>query len=657
MVVGNLSALKKNAISRVVAAVIVVVIIIVAAAAAVVLSTSKTTTSTTTTPTSSVSSSSVSSVTSSVTSSSSVASVTSTSSAKNLVVDDYQWPVDNLNQLYAISYLPWPNWLEGAVYQSLVDVNVSAQQKLGQQTFVPDLARNWTVSPNGETYTFTLASGIKFSDGTPFNAYAVWTDFYMLYYLGANASTFWGSLSIFNTSRVVFGPATLAMINQSGIVNPSSQLLAIMSNSSWPAYAPNANTIVFNMAYPFIFFLNTFSGYEGEVFDPMYVLEHGGLGTPVAINGYFNFNPIPGTGPYTVSNVVPESSVTFVRNSNYWGENLTAAQVAANPMIDPGHYQTILVKNVPDDTSRYIDLSTGAAQIVALFTSNLQLAQSNPNYGLALLNYPAAMVQLSLNNAKFPTNITLVRQAIVHAINYTAVIDASGFGEGVPVMGPETINYGAYYDPGNFTPYQYNVSLAEQDLAKAGFANGTGLPTLSLWDDQSDATFMLPGAEIIQADLAAIGIQVSIQELDSTAYYAPYGSYQTNLQNAASIPSLLIGAAFEPDYLAPTDYWTAFVTNASNWGNWEIYNNPIVDQAVAFLAHSNNQTAVLQQLKLAQQQIYNDAPVAWLFDAKLILTGGTYAYNKHNVGGFYLDPNLGGVTQPPILNTVYPPAS
>lgn len=592
-----------------------------------------------------------------MTSSSSVTSVTSTSSAKTLVVDDYQWPVDNLNQLYAISYLPWPNWLEGAVYQSLVDVNVSAQQNLGQQRFLPDLARNWTVSPNGETYTFTLASGITFSDGTPFNAYAVWTDFYMLYYLGANASTFWGSLSIFNTSSVDFGPATMAMINQSGITNPSSQLLAIMSNSSWPAYAPNANTIVFNMAYPFIFFLNTFSGYEGEIFDPMYVLQHGGTGTPVSINGYFNFNPIPGTGPYTVSDVASESYVTFTRNPNYWGENLTAAQVAGNPMIDPGHYQTILVKNVPDDTTRYVDLSTGAAQIVALFTSNLQLAQSNPNYGLALLNYPAAMVQLSMNNQKFPTNITLVRQAIVHAINYTAVIDTSGFGEGVPVMGPETINYGAYYDPGNFTPYQYNVSLAEEDLAQAGFANGTGLPTLSLWDDQSDASFMLPSAEIIQADLAAIGVTVSIQELDSTAYYAPYGSYQTNLQDAASIPSLLIGAAFEPDYLAPTDYWTAFVTNSSNWGNWEIYNNLIVDQAVQVLAHSNNQTEVLQQLELAQQQIYNDAPVAWLFDAKLILTGGTYVYNKQYVAGFYLDPNLGGVTQPPILNTVYPPAS
>ncbi len=80
-------------------------------------------------------------------------------------------------------------------------------------------------------------------------------------------------------------------------------------------------------------------------------------------------------------------------------------------------------------------------------------------------------------------------------------------------MGPETINYGAYYYPGNFPPYQYNVSLAEQDLAQAGFANGTGLPTLNLWDDQSVASFMLPGAEVIQADLAAIGIQTSIQEL------------------------------------------------------------------------------------------------------------------------------------------------
>jgi len=533
---------------------------------------------------------------------------------------------------------------------------VSAQQNLGQQTFLPDLALNWTVSPNGETYSFNLPSGVSFTDGNPFNAYAVWTDFYMLYYLGGNSSTFWGSLSIFNTSSVDFGPGTLAMINQSSMANPSPQLLAIMSNSSWPSYAPNATTIVFNMAYPFIFFLNTFSGFEGEIFDPVFVMQHGGPGASVAINSYFNSNPIPGTGPYQVSNVVTESSVTLVRNPNYWGKNLSPSQISANPMIDPGHYHTILVRNVPDDTTRYIDLSTNAAQLVALFTSNYQLASQNPQYGLGVLDYPAAMVQLSMNNQKFPTNITLVRQAIVHAINYTDVIATSGFGAGVPVMGPETVNYGAYYDPGNFTPYQYNVSLAEQDLAKAGFANGTGLPTLSLWGDQSVSSFMLPAAEIIQADLAAIGIQTSIQELANSAYYAPYGSYKTNLQDAAQIPSLLIGAAFEPDYLAPTDYWTSFVTNASNWGNWEIYDNPIVDQAVTLLSHSNNQTAVLQQLKLAQQQIYNDAPVAWLFDAKLILTGGAYVYNKQYIGGFYSDPNLGGVTQPPVLNTIYPPS-
>ena len=106
------------------------------------------------------------------------------------------------------------------------------------------------------------------------------------------------------------------------------------------------------MAYPFIFFLNTFSGFEGEILNPVYVMQNGGPVTTVAINNYFNSNPIPGYGPYVVSNVAMESYVTFVKNPNYWGKNLTASQIAANPMINPGHYQTILVKNVPDDTSR-----------------------------------------------------------------------------------------------------------------------------------------------------------------------------------------------------------------------------------------------------------------------------------------------------------------
>ena len=57
--------------------------------------------------------------------------------------------------------------------------------------------------------------------------------------------------------------------------------------------------------------------------DMQYVFDHGGLGTPTAYNPYFNQNPIPGTGPYEITQVSELNYVKFQQNPNYWGDNLS----------------------------------------------------------------------------------------------------------------------------------------------------------------------------------------------------------------------------------------------------------------------------------------------------------------------------------------------
>ncbi|MDG6922035.1 MAG: hypothetical protein JRN67_01925, partial [Nitrososphaerota archaeon] len=401
--------------------------------------------------------------------------------------------------------------MESAVYQPLIDVNVSAEQQSGYSSsiFLPGLAASWTSSANGEVYNFSIRQGVTFSNGDPLNAYAIWADFYIQYYLSGNSSTFWNGLSIFNMSDVTFGPSTLSLFNQSGLTNPNSQLLSVMSNQTWPVFVTGPYALTMQMTGPFPFLLNTWVGFQGMVFDPTFVMQHGGPGTPTAFNPYFNLNAIPGTGPYVVTEAQESGFVKFAQNPTYWGKSLTKAQIAANPLLDPGHYSTIIVYDKQSDTSVYVDLTTNAAQIGLVTASNFQLLQQNPNYGFASYPHPAINAWMEMNNKMFPTNITLVRQAIVHAINYTDVIQTATGGYGTPFMGPEAPFYGKYYDPGNLPPYQYNVSLAEQDLASAGFPNGTGLPTMTLYVDSQGAVWQTPTAEIIQANLAAIGINVN----------------------------------------------------------------------------------------------------------------------------------------------------
>jgi peptide/nickel transport system substrate-binding protein len=559
-----------------------------------------------------------------------------------------------VNQLYAVDGDPYPDWMEGAMYQTLVNVNLTAQQQQGVTQFLPGLAQNWTVSPDGTTTTFNLRQGVTFSDKNPLNAYSVWTEMYFWWYLSGNASSFWAGINLFNTSAINVGPGTFNLINQSGLSSPSQQVLSIMEDKSLPIYVTGPYSIAFKTSGPFLFLVNTVAGYEGMIFDPMYVLQHGGPGTPTQVNAYFNTNPIPGTGPYTISKLQNSVFVEFSKNPSYWGTSLTSSQVAANPELDPGHYRNIVVYSTSSDTVRYIDLTTNKVQMAALMTSNFQLIQNNPSYGVVSTSYPAVLAYVNMNNLVFPFNITLIRQAVVHAINYTQIIDQVAFGHATQFMGPESPNYGPYYDPGGLAPYQYNLTLAQQELVSAGYPGGKGIPAITFDIDENGISWEEPTAILLQTDLAQIGITLNLQVVPHSVWGNYYNPYYLEAENASLVDEMAFSppAGFAPDYLAPTDFWSGFVTNGSFNGNFAIYNNPVVDTAVNLMATSDNQTSILQALQQAQQQIYNDAPYAWLFAAQYPLIDGSYAYNQNYVHSYYIDPNLIGVTDVPLLNTI-----
>lgn len=553
-------------------------------------------------------------------------------------------------------YGNYPVWTEDSVYQTLISFNLYDEQREGVFQLEPELATNWTVSANGETYTFNLRQDVTFSNGDPFNAYVVWTNFYLYYYELGNSTTFWSYLPLFNFSSVDFGPATLNLINQSGLSSPSTQLMALMTNTSWPVYVNGSGSIVFQLLGPYSFFLNSFSDFSMQT-DPMYLLQNGGPGNVTNPNTNFQTTALPGTGPYEVTNVVTNSYIEFQKNPNYWGKNLTAAEIAANPIIDPGNYQTVFVYYIPTDTARYINLLDDQSQISVVSGSNLQQAEQNPLYKPVVFN-SSSQVMMGMNTQVFPTNITDVRQAIVHAINYTQLIDEAIFGQGIRYMGPNTPIYGPFYDPGNFSLYQYNVTEAENYLKSAGFPNGTGLPALTLMIDSFGTDWEEPAAEVIQANLAAIGITVNIQVEDTITFESTVDgiTYNQSLADPAGHPDMTFDtyAGYAPDFISPADFFTSFVSKYSMYSNYAIYDDPAVDYAINLVTQTTNQTELLQAFTVAQQHVYEAAPYAWLFVAQLPLIDGTDVYNTKIISNFYMDPNLFGVSDIPIFNTVTP---
>jgi ABC-type transport system substrate-binding protein len=642
---------RKTAIGRGATAVIVIVVILVAAAAAYYFTigspapgTSATNTSTSTTPTTGT-----------------TPTTTSQGVISTLKIDDETWPTGDLNQLNAIGAIPYPNWLTYTVYQSLVTVDGTTLYSNGTIKLLPMLATSWNSSADGKTWTFFLKNGVSFSNGDPFNAYQVWGELYGFYYLSGNTSGWAVGYTVFNMDTANFGPSTIALMTQSGLKNPNSQLMSIMSNPSWPIYVKGPNEIAFNLKAAFSYFPAMWVQFTGLMFDTQYVLDNGGFGTPGSYNTAFNYKPIPGTGPYVVSNVVPNSAVTFTKNPNYWAKNWTSSQVAANPYMDPGHVQTIVVTTKVDDVSRYVDLTTGAADIAPILTQDWSNVLKNPSFSyFQMPNAAANIVGLALNTQRYPTNITMFRQAIVHAINYTAISQEAFLGSQggglTPMMGPEYPAFTQLYDLGNIPPYEYNVNQAMSDLQASGVDVNTIQP-LEFRIIQGCST-CLATAQIVQSDLAAIGIPVNIIVTTPSQYGPPYvagsGTYQQEVAQAQTIAQIswFGTATFAPDEPTPADSLVVWISNRTSANNWAIYYNPVVQACVDDLTNGTPQNQLITACTQMQSQVAADAPYVWLGGVKLFFGGGSIVYNNQVIKGFLADPVFSGQSSTAMFNTV-----
>ncbi len=619
---------SRRAMSRtILALVIVVIIVIVAVAGYVVLPRPSTTTSTT------LSSSTMSTV------------------VNTLVIDANNWPAGDLNQLYSVNEIPWPNWLTYGVYQPLVSINATAEYGEGVVQYLPGLAENWTVSSDGRTYTFNLRNDVKFSDGNPFNVYQVWMEMYGFIYLSGNSTGWLESYPVFDMSTVKFGPSTIALINQTGLINPSQQALSIMTDQSQPIYATGPYQIVFHLSSPFLWFPGALIVYCGLMFDTQWVLDHGGFGTPAQFNTYFNLHPIPGSGPYVVSNMLENNYVKFTQDPNYWASNWTAAQVEANPYFDPGHAQNVIINYKPDDVARYTDLSAGTAQIADLAASSWSNIASNPKYSFYVTPpWGSAADMLVLNTQMYPTNITLVRQAIVHAINYTNIEQEAFHGYLNPWVGPEYPVFKDYYNLGNTPAYTYNLTLAKEDLAKA---NLPSLPTLT-FRIASDVSYDSVIADIIESDLSQIGITINIVSMPESKLLASFGSYAFEMSESVCVrpTSVESGCRLVPEYRHSGGTLGRLPERALDVGKHSHLLQSNRSEMHRLIYFHNRRVAHQESLHSCAAAALSDAPYGWIGALKLWYGDGSIVWQKNVVNSFLLDPVFGGQDSDPIINTV-----
>ncbi len=311
----------------------------------------------------------------------------------------------------------------------------------GTTEVVPGLAESWEVSEDGTTYTFTLREGVKFHDGTDFNAEAVCANFDRWYgftgsFQNPSASYYWQTVfggfsdgktdSLFESCEAP--DETTAVLNLTG---PSASVLAALSLTAFTIASPTA--------------LEEFQADEGKV-------DADGIFAPTGT--YATEHPT-GTGPFKFSEWVRGDHLTMTRNTDYWGDF-------------EGNIDELIFRPIADPAARLQALQAGDIQGYDLVDPQDYETVSGDDQ-LQLLNRPAFNVgYIGFNQAIAPLDDLAVRQAIAHSIDRQAVVEAFYAGQGVVAhefMPPEVVGYAD-----DVTQYDYDPEAAASILADAGIS-------------------------------------------------------------------------------------------------------------------------------------------------------------------------------------------
>jgi peptide/nickel transport system substrate-binding protein len=323
---------------------------------------------------------------------------------------------------------------------------------------VPDLAYKWAVSSNGLTYTFWLHNNVKWSDGVPFtSADVVWT-----------------------LEHIVNDQGNAAATLPIKTVTPDGKYIV--------------NVTLTHRDAAFLGFL----GWYGTFILP----EHIYKGTNWLTNAN-NEAPV-GTGPFTFQSWKKGQSITLVANKNYF---LGAPKVGK-----------LVFTFIPDASTAVQALLTGETDIDldSVPDTDLPELKANPKISTTMIAYPD-FAYIDPNVQKAPMNNLLFREALAYAINRSQISQKAT--EGVwPVaqgMYPPVIAWA--HDPNVHLP-AYDPAKAEQLLNQAGLKpNAQGIrATVNLVYFNDDP---FPDvALLVKDDLAKVGINVTLVELDITSW-------------------------------------------------------------------------------------------------------------------------------------------
>jgi len=329
-------------------------------------------------------------------------------------------------------------------------------------TIQPGLAKSWEPSEDGLTYTFHLQEGVKFHDGTDFNAEAVVKNFER-WKTGADKHPYYSSQFVVGDKQVIESIT-----------------------------AKDDYTVVFKLSQPQAPFLKNLAMSPFAIASPTaFEADEEGLST----------KPV-GTGPFKFVSWVRNDAVTIEKNPDYYIDGL--------PKLDK-----VIYKSIPENSTRLNALTNGEVDVAdGLSPSDKASIESNSQ--LQLIERPSMNVgYLGLTVTRPPFDNVKVRQAVNYAIDKQALVDAFYEGLAEPAKNPMPPVISGYND--DIQGYEYDPEKAKALLAEAGYDG----KKIQLWAMPVPRPYMPDGkkiAEAIQKNLEDVGIKSEIVSFEWATY-------------------------------------------------------------------------------------------------------------------------------------------